>query len=117
MTIGRVLISWMAAALWFAGGLLLLGGGYSIPAFLVAGLGSLAIGLFVASVPLKPVALVAAGLAAVFDAIAVLLAAIWPTELAVAAVFVYAAAAFFSLGAYRYDPRPADPASSAQSQP
>jgi hypothetical protein len=105
MSIGRVLISWMAASLWFAGGLLLLGGGYFLPPFLLAGLGSLAIALFVATLPLKPVGLVAAGVAVVFSLLAVLLAMIWPTDLAIAATFVYAAAAFFSFGAYRYEPR------------
>jgi len=106
MTVGRVLISWMAASLWFAGGLLFLTCGYFfVPPYVPAGLASLAIALFVAAVPVKPVSLVSAVLALAFAASAVFLTVIEPTPLAGLACLAYASAAFFSLGAYRYKPQ------------
>ena len=64
VSLGPVLISWMAASLWFAG-----------------------------------------GLAVLFAALALVLALMWPTELAVAAAGVYVAAAFLSYGEYQNEPR------------
>lgn len=106
MTIGRVLISWMAAACWLVGGVLLLATGYYLEIFAVAGLASVAVALLVAVAPLRPVSAVSIGLALVYLALPVALSFIEPNVLAGAAALAYILAAFFSLGAFRYEPAP-----------
>lgn len=102
MTIGRVLISWMAAACWLVGGFLLLAVGYYLEVFAVAGLASIAVALLVAVAPLRPVSALSVGLALLYVGLAVALIVIEPNVLAVAAALAYVAAAFFSSGAFRY---------------
>jgi hypothetical protein len=102
MTIGGVLISWMAAGFWLAGGFLLLAAGYYLEFFAIAGLASIAVALLVAVAPLRPVSALSVGLALLYLGLAAALIVIEPTVLAGAAAFDYLAAAYFSSGAFRY---------------
>ena len=104
MAIGRVLISWMTASLWFVAGLLLLASGYFLAPYVVAGSVSIAIALLVAVVPIRQLGLVSAGLAMMYLGMALVLTAIEPSELAAGAGLLYGATLFFSIGVYRYDP-------------
>lgn len=101
MTIGRVLISWTAAAFWLVGGLLLLAAGYYLEAFAVAASASIAVAVLVSAAPLRPVAALSVGLALLYVGLAAALVVIEPNVLAGAAACAYAAAAFFSSGALR----------------
>lgn len=102
MTMGRVLIAWMAAGFWLAGGLLLSAAGYVIDFFAVAGLASVAMALLVAAAPLRPVLMVSVGLALLCVGLTTALVVIGASVLAGAAALAYLAAAFFSSGAGRY---------------
>ncbi len=98
MTAGRILFAWMMGACWvLAGGLLLLAG-WSMESCVIAGLGSIAVGLLVAAVPVRPVAEVSGVVTLPCISLAVLVGILDPSAaiLSVIAVTLYAAIASVS---------------------
>ena len=107
MSLGRVILAWSAAALWWAGAIFLaLGGAFTsaYPLVFAGAAASLVLGLFVAAVPVPAVLVASALPAALFASLALVLAILYPWWVTLVAMLAYASAAGLALAAARFEP-------------